>query len=74
MIVNPDVLEDIYNSTTIERKQRALKYVEAKRVTIKKVSYEDSNNFDIRSNVRGHGDIYDVHISVNKRRNRKPKL
>lgn len=74
MIVNSEILEDLYNSTTLERKQRALKYVEQKRVTIKKVTYEDSKNFDIRSTVRGNGDIYDVHISANKRRNRNIKL
>lgn len=74
MIVNPEILEDLYGSTTMERKQRALKYVEQKRVNIKKVTYEDSKNFDIRSTVRGNGDIYDVHITVNKRRNRNTKL
>lgn len=74
MIVNQEILEDLYDSTTEGRKQRAIDYVEQKRVTIKKVTYEDSKNFDIRSNVRGNGSIYDVHISVNKRRNRELML
>jgi len=74
MIVNQEILEDLYNSTTEERKQRAKEYVEQKKVTIKKVTYEDSKNFDIRSNVRGNLDEYDVHISATKRRDRKFKL
>ena len=74
MIVNQEILEDLYDSTTEGRKQRAKDYVEQKRVTIKKVTYEDSKNFDIRSKVRGNERVYNVHISAEKRRNRRFKL
>jgi len=64
MIVNPELLEDLYNSAGIDRKQRALGYVLQKRINITKVIYEDSQNFEVRSKVKGNGSNYDVYIKV----------
>ena len=35
-----------------------------KRVEITKVIYEDNNNFELKSKVKGDNDIYDVYIKV----------
>lgn len=64
MIVNPEILRELCNSAGSSRETRAKDYVMQKKVNIKKVIYEDSNNFEIRSKVKGHGDIYDVYIQV----------
>lgn len=66
MIVNIGVLNELRNSAGNTREQRAEDYVRNKRVNIKKVIYEDTNNFEIRSKVRGNGDSYNVHIQVIK--------
>ncbi len=64
MIVNENVLNELYESAGESRKERALSYVEQKRINIKKVIYEDEDNFEIRAKVRGNGEIYDVYIQV----------
>jgi len=66
MIVNPEILNELRNGAGAEREQRAEDYVERKKVNIKKVIYDDRNNFEIRAKVRGNGDNYDVHIQAKK--------
>lgn len=66
MIVNPGILNELRNGAGSAREQRAEDYVENKKVNIKKVIYEDSNNFEIRAKVRGNLDNYDVHIQAKK--------
>ena len=66
MIINPQILEELCDEAGSSREGRAEDYVRAKKVNIKKVTYEDANNFEIRSKVKGNGDIYDVHIKVEK--------
>ena len=66
MIVNPQILNELCDEAGRAREQRAEDYVNRKRVSIKKVIYNDMNNFEIRSIVKGSGDIYDVHIKVEK--------
>lgn len=65
MIVNPEILKELRISAGSSRQEKAEKYVDNKKVKITKVIYEDRNNFEIRSKVRG-GEIYDVHIKVEK--------
>ncbi len=66
MIVNKNVLEELYTSAGQARAQKAKEYIEQKRVNIKKVIYENDNNFEIRSQVKGKQSIYHVHIQVVK--------
>ena len=65
MIVNPEILKELRTSAGNEREEKAEEYVDDKKVKITKVTYEDKNNFEIRSKVRGT-EIYDVHIKVEK--------
>lgn len=67
MIVNPEILNELRNGAGATREQKAENYVENRRVNIKKVIYEDSNNFEIRAKVKGNIENYDVHIQVKKR-------
>ena len=64
MLVNPDVLEDLYNNAGLDRRKKAMEYVYDKRVHITKVTYDNSENLEIRSIVTGHGDRYQVYIKV----------
>ena len=64
MIVNPSILNELRISAGQARQEKAENYVLQKRINIKKVIYENSNNFEIRSKVKGHGEIYDVYMQV----------
>lgn len=66
MIVNPEVVDELRHLAGSSREQKAKDYVIQKRVNIKKVIYEDSNNFEIRSKVKGNRDSYDIYIQVKK--------
>ena len=66
MIVNPKILTELRDAAGTIRKEKAEEYVNKKRVTIKKVIYENINNFEIRSKVKENEDIYNVHIKVEK--------
>lgn len=64
MIVNPEIIKDLCQSAGEIREEKAREYIEQKKVNITKVIYDNSNNFEIRAKVKGHGDIYDVYIKV----------
>lgn len=66
MLVNPQILNELCDEAGSARKERAEDYANSKRVNIKKVIYDDINNFEIRSIVKGNGDIYNVFIKVEK--------
>ena len=63
-MVNPELLEDLCYDAGTTRKEKAMEYVAKKRVEITKVIYEDNNNFELKSKVKGDNDIYDVYIKV----------
>ena len=63
-MVNPELLEDLCYDAGTTRKEKAMEYVAKKRVDITKVIYEDKNNFELKSKVRGNNDLYDVYIKV----------
>ncbi len=65
MIVNPEILKELRTSAGSTRERKAEEYVDNKKVKITKVTYEDKNNFEIRSKVMGT-EIYGVHIKVEK--------
>lgn len=64
MIVNPEVLEELYEEAGEERKQKAQRYVNQKKVNIRKVIYEDASNFELKAIVKGNMDDYNVYIQV----------
>ena len=64
MIVNPQVLKELKDVAGSEREGKAEEYVNKKRVNIKKVIYDNINNFEVRSKVRGNDDIYDVYMYI----------
>ena len=63
MLVSDEIIEELYFDAGNERVQKADLYVRTKKVEIKKINYNDKNNFDITGNVTGQ-DIYRTHISV----------
>ena len=65
MIVNPEILKELRTSAGNSREEKAEEYVDDKKVKITKVIYENKNNFEIRSKVRGK-EVYDVHVKVEK--------
>jgi len=64
MVVDKEIIEELYIDAGPDRIERAREYVKSKRVQITKVIYDDKSNFEIRSKVLGNGDAYDVHIHV----------
>ena len=64
MVVNPDIIEELYDDAGNARVERAREYVKKKKVKIKKVVYDNQSNFEIRSHVLGNFDDYDVYIKV----------
>ena len=64
-MVNPELLEDLCYDAGTTRKEKAMEYVAKKRVEITKVIYEDNNNFELKSRVKGNNNnIYNVYIKV----------
>ncbi len=63
-MVNPELLQDLCYDAGTTRKEKAMEYVAKKRVDITKVIYEDKNNFELRSRVKGNNDTYNVYIKV----------
>lgn len=64
MIISPEILKEIYNSASEEITLEAEKYIEQKRINIKKVIYKDKNNFEIRSKVKGNQEIHNVYVKI----------
>ena len=64
MIVDPVILEELYEEAGTDRKQRAQRYVNQKKVSIRKVIYEDASNFELKAIVQGNTDDYNVYIQV----------
>ena len=63
MLVDDEIIEELYYDAGSERVQKARLYVKTQRVEIEKINYNDKDNFDITGNVTGQ-DIYRTHISV----------
>ena len=64
MIVNEGIFKELCESAGEERKEKAQDFVKQRKVNIKKVIYEDENNFEIRSNIRDINGVYDTHIQL----------
>ena len=64
MFINPQITKELYNEVSEKRYKRAKQYVEEKRIEIKELRYEDSNNIFINSLVDGKKDKYKVSIDI----------
>ena len=63
MLVNHEILEELYRDAGERRKQRAIEYQKQERVKIKNVDYEDRMNFSLSANVIGN-EVYKTYISI----------
>ena len=64
MRINQRLAEELYKDVGIDRLERAKKYVNQGRVEIKKVLYDDQNNFEILAEIDGNYDDYITKIKV----------
>ena len=64
MQVNENLSQEIYSDVGEERLTRAKRIVKQGKVEIKKVNYEDPNNFEISAEVEGNYDNYTTTIKV----------
>lgn len=64
MAINSDLLLELSRDAGTSRNLKAERYVKEKRVNITKVIYDDANNFELKSKVRGSIDNYQVYIKV----------
>lgn len=63
MLVNDEIMNELYYDAGSERVQRARIYVRTGRVEIQKINYDDPNNFEITGKVTGQ-DVYRTNIYV----------
>ena len=63
MLINHEILEDLYRDAGERRKQRAINYQKQGRVKIKNIEYENELNFEISANVIGT-EVYKTYINI----------
>lgn len=64
MAINSELLLELCRDAGTSRQLKAERYYREKRVNITKVIYEDANNFELKSKVRGSISKYQVYIKV----------
>ena len=64
MQVNRQLADEIYNDVGLARLEKAKKIVDEGKVEIKKVNYENLNNFEVSAEVEGNYDYYNTRIKV----------
>ena len=64
MQVNSQLADEIYNDVGSMRLEKAKRIVNEGKVEIKKVDYENPNNFEISAEVEGNYDYYNTRIKV----------
>ena len=64
MLVNEEIITELYENAGDARYSKALNYAKEKRVTITNVEYENKNNFALSANVKGNKSTYNVFIKV----------
>ena len=63
MLINHEILEDLYKDAGEGRKSRAINYQKQGRVKIKNIEYENELNFSLSANVIGN-EIYKTYIAI----------
>lgn len=64
MAINSELLLELCRDAGTSRQLKAERYLKEKRVNITKVIYDDANNFELKSKVRGSIDVYQVYIKI----------
>ena len=64
MQINRQLEEELYKDVGTQRLDKARKYVKNGRVDIKKVIYDNQNNFEVMAEVEGNYDDYTTKIKV----------
>ena len=64
MLVNNEIITELYDNAGDTRYQKAVEYVKDKRVTITNVQYENKNNFELVAIVEGNTGTYDVSAKI----------
>ena len=64
MLVNEEIITELYENAGDARYSKALNYAKEKRVTITNVEYENKNNFALFADVKGNKNTYNVFIKV----------
>ena len=64
MLINQDLVQEIYLDAGLPRMARAQQYINQGKVRIIKSNYENPDNFSIKSIVEGNFDDYTVEIDV----------
>ena len=64
MLVNNEIITELYENAGDTRYQKALEYVKDKRVTITNVNYENKNNFELAATVKGSNGTYNVYAKI----------
>lgn len=63
MQINANILEELYREAGEERVNKAIKYVQTKKIKLTREEYENSNNFEISAQVKG-SEMYNTTIRV----------
>lgn len=63
MLVNKNIIEELYDGAGEIRRQKAIEYKKQCKVKLVKVTYDDKNNFELYGEVYGT-EIYDTYIEV----------
>ena len=64
MLINQNLLQELYDDAGFERTKKAKQYAKENKIDILKMNYDDPNNFDISSDVKGIHDEYRVNVCV----------
>lgn len=64
MLINQNLLQELYDDAGFERTKKAKQYAKENKIDILKMNYDDPNNFDISSDVKGNYDEYRVNVCV----------
>lgn len=66
MLINKNLLQELYEDAGYERTRKAKEYVREGKIDITKMEYEDPNNFEITAEAEGNYGDYEVNISTKK--------
>ncbi len=64
MLVNKEIAQEIYEEAGEARVYRAKDFIKEAKVEIKKVTYDDKNNFEVSGEVEGNNGIYTTRIHI----------
>ena len=66
MLVSKDIMNDLCNNISEEKRCSANKYIEKNNIKITKATYDNNKNFEIHAKANGHRDTHDIFIKALK--------